>query len=592
MNDVDLTTTIGNVIKLANPFWIASSHFSENQSMIERWHEIEPAALTLKTCTRKDRIETKRSIRTKTAHLVPRYGRSYYCDGPKSKELKSYEENKDLLQKAKRLLKTTKIGTSLLASKEEDYDQLHDMCSESDFIELNLKYSFRGAAGDESFFGVQANKWQETIGLVKAFLKSFADKPVFVKISRELDWLPGTKEATELVCLLREHKKAGLIIANSQKLDIGDFIYENEETSLRGGVITGEALFDGTLKIIEGMRDLCVSQSVPIVATGGMVDEQQVLMALRSGADAVQLCTAFDYNGVTFYQTLVSALKARIKWRGLSEFPTFLERLRQEGIASVYSMPFFYARTFWSDEIQKQLQQDIRFSERMDVVVMSGRTLLDRWAPLIRDRISKKFYSLRMYLLNPDSAASSVIQQSWGLLEAKRQDRKERVSSTKLELQQLFDSGRVDLAKYLEEELVRRVEKGMQEISADVLRSAQSGKDDVLLALRKENKRLRPFGEDTLPEPSWEVMFHDQCPFFSVYMFDDKVYLAQYPFLRPNELASPVYVFFRSSPEYDRIENEVKGLREHIRQTLLPPAVGPVESVAVPSETVADPAKT
>ena len=44
------------------------------------------------------------------------------------------------------------------------------------------------------------------------------------------------------------------------------------------------------------------------------------------------------------------------------------------------------------------------------------------------------------------------------------------------------------------------------------------------------------------------IAFHNQCPFHSLYLFDDKAYIAPYPFVRPGEVDVPaVNVFFAGS---------------------------------------------
>ncbi|MDX2152545.1 MAG: nitronate monooxygenase [Bryobacteraceae bacterium] len=522
MADIDLKAHIGTALQLEEPFWIASSHFTEKDSVLKQWKELEPAALTLKTCTSASREGQKRSIRRKTLSIAPRYGRSYYCDGPKSLELHSYEQSADLLAKAKELLPKSLVGISVLATEHENFDDLRVRCAQADFCELNLKYSMRTSAAGEDFLGSVKDKWAATLEIVQRFLGTFNDKPVFIKISRELTWLPGTSQCGDLIAKLTKHGKAGLIVANSLKADLAEVVYENQETELSGGVLMGDALYDSTLTLIEAFRDDCREAGIPIVATGGMVDEQQVLMALRAGADAVQLCTAFEYNKLGYYRTLRSALEARIRWRGLKNFADFLERIRIEGIASIYSMPFMYYSSFWSDDVQKEIQLDMKYSDRMDAVVMSGNTLLQKWQQPLRNRI-RAHKSLQFYLPNPEGEMFAAVQKAWGISEQRQLDaRKARAEDTRKRLEQWFA-------------------------------------EDADTSVEAEKER-----------PEWGAYFYDQCPFYSFYIFDDKVYLAQYPFMRPDRLGSPVYVFFRSSPEYDRLDRELQALRAANAQTTLP----------------------
>jgi dihydroorotate dehydrogenase len=243
VSEIDLTTNIGKLLKLREPFWIASSHFTEKESILWQWAELEPAAITLKTCTCTDRTEKhKRSIRRKTLDIAPRYGRSYYCDGPKSVELHSYEEAAKLFKDAREILPKSKVGISVRGGKGEDYNHLLASCGAPDFVEVNLKYAMRLPDSHCNFFEKSAEMWAGTIQVVIDALEAFKQLPVFVKLPRELQWLPGTQQCQTLLEKLHEHGKAGLIVANSLKIDLADVIYENREMEFCGGVLMGDAL--------------------------------------------------------------------------------------------------------------------------------------------------------------------------------------------------------------------------------------------------------------------------------------------------------------------------------------------------------------
>jgi dihydroorotate dehydrogenase len=521
MRSIELNVTLANGLKLEDPLWIASSHFSE-LAMLKTWSNIGPAAITLKTATRMDRSEPwkTRKWKLKTLEMLPRYGRSYYCDAPKSEEFYPYEETKEHLDAAKELLPVhTKIGVSVLATKDENFKDLYDLTSAADFWELNLKYSMRIPSTERTFFTSLKETWDNTLKWIKDFLDALPHVPVFVKLPRESAWLPGTRECEQLLELLKTHGQAGLVVANSLKLNVADFIHETKEKQLQDGVLTGDGLYDGTINFIRLLKNDCNNRGIPIVASGGMVDEQQVLMALREGADAVQLCTAFEYYKPNYYRTLRSALQARIYWRGAKNMSNFVSRLRHEGVASIYSMPFMYYPAFWAEDVQDAIRLDIKYSDRMDAVIMSGFTLFEKWEKALQSRVSEH-KSVQFMLPNPDSEIFRNVQKAWGLTDTELIARQERVKAAKANFEDLFE----------------------QELS--------SLKGDEI-------------------KQDWSVRYYNQCPFYSFYLFDDKVYLAQYPFLRPGKLASPVYVFFRSSPEYDRIDREWKGLQGLNSQTSL-----------------------
>ena len=186
---IDLATAVGPALQLREPFWIASSHFTEKESILDQWAEMAPAALTLKTCTNTNREKPERTIRRKTLDIVPHYGRSYYCDGPKSVELHSYAQTATLLEYAnKKLSEHTKVGVSVLATDEEDFEDLKNRCKQAAFFELNLKYSMRSPSltEPEEFFSSENERWVKTLTTIGRFLNSLRDFPAFMALSRNL----------------------------------------------------------------------------------------------------------------------------------------------------------------------------------------------------------------------------------------------------------------------------------------------------------------------------------------------------------------------------------------------------------------------
>jgi hypothetical protein len=313
------------------------------------------------------------------------------------------------------------------------------------------------------------------------------------------------------------------------------------------------------------------------VASGGVVDEQQALMAIKSGADAVQLCTAFDYNGPVFYHTLVAGLSGRIRWRGLGNMDDYAKELRNEkGVASVFSMPFMYYPSFWSDEFQKQIQQDIRFSRRMDFVLTSGKTLFEAWTVPLTERVKTRFHSIRALFLNPDSEAFEVVQQTWG--KADKEDlqyRARRVREAKSWLEGLFCEGTQSLTEHIKKKDQELRGSGAQPLSEALMNVVRgTSQSDLLQAVRQANYDRRDDAE-RLPCPEWAARLYRKCPFYSMYIFDDKAYVAMYPFTQPSNQASPVYVYLRSSGEYDRLDRELQMLWAHSGPT--PTGVGAVE---------------
>lgn len=457
MAHVDLTATIGDFLKLREPLWISSAHYSQNEGVVSEWADLDspPAALTLKTSRRVIPTEEKDQVRFCTAPALPLYGRSYYCDGPKQTELLTYEQTAKLLDVALKKLERTIVGISVLADSEENYSELRSLTPGAQFAELNLKYSLRVSQGRGRFAAALDERFSRAIAEVKRFAQAYDGVPVFVKLSREMTWLPGTDELAALLDVLKAHGRAGLIVANSLKTDLPEFLSDQLEKRLKGGVMCGEHLFDTTISFIEAIKTPCAERSVPIIASGGVIDPEHVLLALRAGASAVQLCTAFVYYQPQYYQTLVWNLQNRIEGRGLTSFSTYVKRLREEGIASIYSMPFMYQPRFFGKETQKRILQDVRRSRRFDMCVMSGRTLVEAWAPVLRVRFENGL-GLRLLIPRADGGVFRAVQRSWGLTDREAEARGPRLEETKRKLEELWAQSEGARERRWKEDVERR----------------------------------------------------------------------------------------------------------------------------------------
>lgn len=337
-----------------------------------------------------------------------------------------------------------------------------------------------------------------------------------------MTWLPGTAEGDKLLDHLAKHGKAGIIIANSLRADVPEFIAKGEEKRLIKGVICGEHLYDGTISLIDQLKEQCDSRSIPIVASGGMVTEDQILNALRRGAKAVQLCTAFDYFEMQYYRTLRSSLRARIHAQGLSKFAVYMERLPKMGIASVQNIPFLYFERFYSKEAQQTLLADVQTSIRMDISVLSGYSLFNnkKWRAALWARFEDNL-GMRFYVPHVNSEAYRAIQLSWGITDgAQIEARKDHLIKAV--------EGIVNLWK----ETAKKRKESVRERNETAKKDAKAGSE--------------------IREATLEIVQHAQCPFDSVYLFDGKVYIAPYPLVWQEEFASPVYAFYGRTLEYER----------------------------------------
>lgn len=141
MGEVSMATPILDGFELRNPFWVASAHFSDSRAAIQNWKHYAPAALTLKTTADKSRLtevsqEKSRVLVPLETHKDPilrevrkDLSLNFFSDGPKTIELLSLSDTRELLTFAKSTLKDSKVGVSILMG--EDYDaaaQLQNGC--------------------------------------------------------------------------------------------------------------------------------------------------------------------------------------------------------------------------------------------------------------------------------------------------------------------------------------------------------------------------------------------------------------------------------------------------------------------------------
>lgn len=489
---------------------------------------IKPAALTLKSCKKTPVQEDKPTVKRKLqgCDALGGFGLSTYCDGPKHRELLTYQAAADLLSCALDILPTTKVGVSVISAPDEEYAELFKTCSRAHFFELNLKYAFRLRTDERiSWIQLLKEKWPTILKEIERFCEAIPDKPLLIKLSRELTWLPATAEFEEVLTLLNKHGKAGLIVANSLKTNMPPIIEAGSKVEMEGGVVCGEHLFVSTVNMIRGLGDACRAHSIPIVASGGMVREEQILEAFRVGASGVQLCTAFDYFGLEYYETLRSSMRARIHLQALNSFEQYQQNLPSMSISAIYAPVILYFPRFWSEELQSSILDDIEKSTRMDVIALSAFSLVQEWRERLRARFERN-RGLRLFLPNTEIGIFDSVQASWGHLPPSIKFLKERVSAAR----------------------------------------------EIVETLWKETATARQtlIGESPgTTEATFEVIEHDQCPFYSAYCFDGKVYMAPYPFVWEPNMDVPVYVHFGNSGEYKRITEDLLRIRGKVITTRL-----------------------
>lgn len=190
------------------------------------------------------------------------------------------------------------------------------------------------------------------------------------------------------------------------------------------------------------------------------------------------------------------------------------------------------------------------------MLITSGRTLFRKWEDLLTERVKSRLSSIRALHADPAGRAFATLQESWGFGEPSAlQAQRDRVTAARNWLKELFGEARQELIKCLKKET------GLSAKLQSLLASTNTA--DLFRAIQQENDHRQKEGALVLPAPEWGALLHAQFPFYSMYVFDDKAYVAMYPFIEPGDSSSPVYAFPRSSKEYERLEREFERLWLH-----------------------------
>ncbi len=324
---------------LRDPFMIASSHLTESENALKQFAPYEPSALTLKTTSSlggdgRSGLSSRIKVLIKDA-----YGRdaATFTDGPKSLELLDVPTTVALTRTAERILPTTAIGLSVLFG--EDYASLAQSLRPQDyrFVELNLKYAFREIA--PNVLGTLISDYLEDFD---RFVDAYGSRPLLVKLSREATQLLRFADFRPLLQRVRK-VGAALVVANSLRTVVPRSRTE-KKNELSSGVIVGEHLFLDTYDTIRMIHQQATSDSSRsrLIASGGIIDVADVLDIMAAGAEAVQLCTAFDRRGVRTLSVLRSQLKDLCQESGsLSEYLSTLrssDRAWTDGVTKAHSI--------------------------------------------------------------------------------------------------------------------------------------------------------------------------------------------------------------------------------------------------------------
>ena len=278
---------------LADPFMVASSHWTSRQNSYRQLAAFAPSAVTLKTTsvrTGGDGRDGNRDMRL----VLNQFGEPFatYTDGPRSLELWDLSTTSDLSRKARDILPpTTTLGLSVLQGADEDYESTANTLDMSLFgyVELNWKYTFRGLAREAA-----ATRSREVSTDLDRFFSAFGSRPCLVKLSREFLQYTDEPFFWDVLKVIADAGGA-IIVANSLRIRVPPSRLAKATTELVNGVVVGEHLFLSTYNAVRTLTLARSSHQVPpIVAAGGILDLGAAIDVMAAGANAVQLCSALD----------------------------------------------------------------------------------------------------------------------------------------------------------------------------------------------------------------------------------------------------------------------------------------------------------
>jgi dihydroorotate dehydrogenase len=245
-------------------------------------------------------------------------------NGLKKIELIDLAATHKISTEAFEIFKNTSIGLSVLQN--ENYREISKALKtfSYSFIELNWKYTFRTI--DYSNLTKEISK---IFNDLKSFIDAFKGNQCIVKLSREV-LEPSLISLLNPIFEFLTENNIPIVIANSKR-----FILPPSKTSAKeslreynDGVVIGEYLFLETFNWVKRFK-LMKNKGTkvpPIIASGGLTDIRSIIDIIAAGAEAVQLCTAFDRHGVHFLDTLREELEYVIEdYSSFEEFKNAIQ---------------------------------------------------------------------------------------------------------------------------------------------------------------------------------------------------------------------------------------------------------------------------
>ncbi|MEH2313803.1 MAG: quinone-dependent dihydroorotate dehydrogenase [Nostoc sp.] len=147
--------------------------------------------------------------------------------------------------------------------------------------------------------------------------ENYAQKPIFVKIAPDLDWVA----IADIISLAKTYQLAGIIATNTTirrdglKTQIIDQTGKSPQDEAGG--ISGEPLRDRSTEVIRFIWQQTQGQ-IPIIGVGGIFSGEDAWEKITAGASLIQVYTGWIYEGPLMVRRILLDLLVRLEQSGLN----------------------------------------------------------------------------------------------------------------------------------------------------------------------------------------------------------------------------------------------------------------------------------
>ncbi|MDR2361932.1 MAG: quinone-dependent dihydroorotate dehydrogenase [Prevotellaceae bacterium] len=195
----------------------------------------------------------------------------------------------------------SKNSTTSNAAAAADYERAFVKLYDSvDYFVINVSCpnveNLRGLQDSEQLRGIV-----ETITEQRKYHDTY--KPVLLKLSPDL----SAVQIEEVLSLVFEYGIDGLVVANTTTKREGLRTSPAILSRISSGGLSGAPLLSNTIDMVHYIATLTKRQ-LPIIASGGVMNEDDALQLLNAGASLVQIYTGFIYNGPGFVKRILKRI--------------------------------------------------------------------------------------------------------------------------------------------------------------------------------------------------------------------------------------------------------------------------------------------